>query len=206
MYVCLNCDVVFSIVIGLSVYHQSIFHLDDLYQYVLAVIAFHLWPSPFHVPAFCSTTDICWSDDHSHTTHTCQYGFFDVLSRKNISQQFGIDHGVYGTLCHFVSTNGDPVFHQLSADHEKFPIGLFSSSANFFAHATHCAQSASLSFVVFHNHFWIVASILLLLKYKHYKTKKLYFKNFSMMNTTRTQTKLVAIPLIISDILLKKLR
>lgn len=97
----------------------------------------------------------------SPATATCQYGLDAVLSRKTISHSFGIAVVVFVTLSHFVHTNGEPVSQPLSADHENVPIGFPCSSANFFAHATHCAQSVSFSFVILPIHLWIVASILI---------------------------------------------
>jgi len=97
----------------------------------------------------------------SQATATCQYGLDAVLSRKTISHSFGIAVVVFVTLSHFVQIKGDPVSHPLSADHENVQIGFPCSSANFFAQATHCAQSFSFSFVIFPIHLWIVASMLL---------------------------------------------
>jgi len=90
------------------------------------------------------------------------------LSRKTISHSFGIAVVVFVTRSHFVHMNGDQVSQPLSAEPQNVQIGFPCSSANFFAQATHCAQSVSFSFVILPIHLWIVASILIWLKYFNY--------------------------------------
>ena len=153
----------------LSVYHpRHIPRFGSLYFISRSVILFPFLPSPFHVPAFCSMSTSFDPVQPSQATATWPYGLDAVLFKKTISHSFGIAVTVFTTLSHFVPIKGLPVSQPLSAEPQNVQIGLPCSSANFFTHDTHCAQSFSFSFVILPIHFWIVASILIWLKYFNY--------------------------------------
>lgn len=125
------------------------------------MILFPPFPSPFHVPAFCSIRISFDPVQPSHATATCQYGLLGVLLRKTISHSFGTAVTVFTTLSHFVPIKGLPVSQPLSAEPQNVQIGFHISFANCLDQSVHCLSYIPSKSTLSQSHFLIVASILL---------------------------------------------